>query len=287
MAANIRIYDHRRFLAWVVLTMFAWSPALFTLVRTAVQDENYSYTLLVLGVSVALLCFERWPLPIDRSPSPVALCLAASALAAAAWLNFRASLLPGGFALTVSVVLWLASILAVFAYIYGWNGFWQLRFPFLFSLLAAPLPVRAISWVTVILQWGSADAAHFLFKLFGVPVVRDGLVFSFSNIEIEVAQQCSSIRSSTILVVTTVVIAQLFLKSRRSKWIAVLISLPVAILKNGIRIFTLSALGEYVSTGWLDSPLHHQGGVIFLALGLGIMFGVIWVLGRFETPQSA
>jgi exosortase len=279
------VADHKRFLVWLILAVAAWWPALRVLVSTAMGDENYSYTLLVLGVSVALLCFERWDIPTKQTWPLSELCLAVPVLAVAAWLNFRTTFAAGDLSLTLSIFLWIASILAIFANVYGWHSFSRLRFPLLFSLLAVPLPERAISALITTLQWGSADAANLLFRLFRVPVVRDGLVFSFTEIEIEVARECSSIRSSTILVVTSLVIAQLFLKSNSSKWIAFLVSLPVAVFKNGLRIFTLSLLGEYVSTSWLDSWFHHQGGFIFLAVGLGMMLIVIWLLWRAEVRR--
>jgi exosortase len=279
------VADHKRFLVWLILAVAAWWPALRVLVSTAMGDENYSYTLLVLGVSVALLCFERWDIPTKQTWPLSELCLAVPVLAVAAWLNFRTTFAAGDLSLTLSIFLWIASILAIFANVYGWQSFSRLRFPLLFSLLAVPLPERAISALITTLQWGSADAANLLFRLFRVPVVRDGLVFSFTEIEIEVARECSSIRSSTILVVTSLVIAQLFLKSNSSKWIAFLVSLPVAVFKNGLRIFTLSLLGEYVSTSWLDSWFHHQGGFIFLAVGLGMMLIVIWLLWRAEVRR--
>lgn len=279
------VADHKRFLVWLILAVAAWWPALRALVTTAMRDENYSYTLLVLGVSVALLCFERWDIPAKQTWPLPELCLAVPVLAAAAWLNFRTSFAAGDSSLTLSIFLWIAFILAIFANVYGWRSFSRLRFPLLFSLLAVPLPERAVSALITTLQWGSADAASLLFRLFRVPVVRDGLVFSFTQIEIEVARECSGIRSSTILVVTTLVIAQLFLKSDSSKWIAFLISLPVAVFKNGLRIFTLSLLGEYVNTSWLDSWFHHQGGFIFLAVGLGMMLVTIWLLWRAEERR--
>src|SRR5580704_14799967 len=287
----MRSSQHKRFLACVVLAIIAWWPALRALLSAAIGDENYSYTLLVLGVSVVLFALDlrdsagedsaelrssAW-----RSWFPV-LCLALLALAAA-WFNFRIPFRGGGLSLTISVFLWLSFLLGAFLSNYGWAAFSRQRFPWMFSLLAVPLPDRVTDSLVTALQWGSADAAYLLFRLFRIPVVRDWLVFSFSRIDIEVARECSGIRSSTILFVTTLVIAQLFLKSARGKWIAVLLSLPVAVLKNGVRIFTLSLLAEYVSTSWLDSWFHHQGGFIFLALGLGIMLTLIWLMARAEA----
>jgi exosortase/archaeosortase family protein len=94
------------------------------------------------------------------------------------------------------------------------------------------------------------------------------------------------------LFVTTLVLAQLYLRSTWNRVIAVLCSLPIAVAKNGIRIFTLSVLGEYVSTDWLEGSLHRKGGFIFFALGMAMVIVVIWCLRRREvrnrlTPAAA
>jgi exosortase len=277
---------HKRFLTWLLLAVVAWWPALRTLVRTAMADENYSYTLLVLGVAIVLLCLERWPRPAKpRQPLSSLLALLAL-LAAFGWWNLRTSLRAGEVHLTLSILFWIVFVSAAFLHEYGWQSFSRLRFPFLFSLLAVPLPTRVIEPIVVALQWGSADVTYLLLRMFHIPVVRDGLVFSFSNVDIEVAEECSSIRSSTILLVTTLVLAQMFLKSNLNKLLIVLIAIPVSVFKNAVRIVTLSLLAEYVSIGWLDTPLHRQGGFIFLSLGLAIMIAVIWLFSRAEGKRS-
>jgi exosortase len=283
------IATHKRFLLFVILSVAAWSQALHALIRLAIHDDDYSYTLLVLVISVVLLGLEHWPdLSYDRLSIP-ARVVGVLALCAAAWSIFRYRVPDGSLALAFSIFLWIVFLLAAFIGFYGWSGFRRLRFPFLFSFLAIPPTTRVIAALTSALQWGSADATALLLKLFHVPFARDGLLFSFSNLDILVAEECSSIRSSTILVVTTIVLAHLFLRTTSRRWIAILISIPVAVLKNGVRIFVLSVLAEYISIGWLDSRLHHQGGVIFLALGILIMLAVIWLLSRSERrprPKS-
>jgi hypothetical protein len=41
-------------------------------------------------------------------------------------------------------------------------------------------------------------------------------------------------------------------------------------------------LGAYVDPGILDSWLHHQGGIVFLAGALVVIFGLIWIAARIE-----
>lgn len=282
----MKFMAHKRFLVWLLVSIFTWWPALKALVRTGIADENYSYTLLVLGIAVIMLCLERWPRPRENKPTGLGPLLMFAVLAAFAWWNFRTVLRGGDVRLTASIFFWIAFVVVAFLYTYGWQPFSRASFPFLFSLLSVPLPARVIEPIVVALQWGSADAAYILLRIFHVPVARDGLVFSFSKVDIEVAEECSSIRSSTILVVTTLMIAQLFLKSKVNKLLVVLIAIPISVLKNGVRIVTLSLLAEYVSLDWLNSPLHKQGGVIFLSLGLAIMIAVIWLFRRLENRGS-
>jgi exosortase len=278
---------HRRFLVWLLLATIAWWPALKALVRAGLADDNYSYTLLVLGVAVVLLCLERWPRPRENNLSLPGLLAMLATIAAFGWWNFRSAMRGGDVRLTLSIFFWIAFLAVAFVQTYGSQAFSRLSFPFLFSLLAVPPPTRVIEPIVVALQWGSADATYILLRIFHVPVAREGLVFSFSKVDIEVAEECSSIRSSTILIVTTLMIAQLFLKSRLHKLLVILIALPVSVLKNGVRIFTLSVLAEYVSLDWLNSPLHRQGGFIFLSFGLAIMLIVIWLFYRMEGRSSA
>ena len=100
---------------------------------------------------------------------------------------------------------------------------------------------------------GSAEFVAFLFPFTGVPVLRDGVVFHLPGLSIEVAPECSGIRSSMALVITCVLAGHMFLKTTWKKAVLVLAVLPVTMLKNGIRIVTLSVLAVYVDRGFLES----------------------------------
>ena len=67
----------------------------------------------------------------------------------------------------------------------------------------------------------------------------------------------------------------------------VVAGLFVMILKNGIRIVTLTLLATYVDPGFLYGRLHHEGGVVFFLLGLLILAPVLWLLERSEPRTPA
>jgi exosortase/archaeosortase family protein len=59
------------------------------------------------------------------------------------------------------------------------------------------------------------------------------------------------------------------------------------ILKNGIRIVTLSLLAVYVDPSFLFGKLHHDGGIVFFLLGLLLLLPVLLLLQRGESRAPA
>ena len=157
-----------------------------------------------------------------------------------------------------------------------------LLFPLGFLFLIVPLPERFVDMVTVFLQRQSAVASEILFRAALVPVTRAGIMLSIPALDIEVARECSSIRSSTMLVIMTLILAHLFLRSRWRKTLLVVAAIPLSVAKNAVRIFTIAELGTRVDPGYLNGRLHHNGGLVFLGLALVVDIALLWILRRGE-----
>ena len=78
----------------------------------------------------------------------------------------------------------------------------------------------------------------------------------------------------------------LLLRSFWGRTVVTLAAIPLSIAKNGLRVFTLAVLAAYVDPGILNSPLHHQGGVLFLAVALAAVFLLIWLVGWAERKAA-
>ena len=117
-----------------------------------------------------------------------------------------------------------------------------------------------------------------ILSAFGVPYYREGLVFQLPGIAVEVAEECSGIRSSVALFITVLLAAQLTLRSNWRKVALCALVIPVALFKNGLRIATISALSVYVNRGFLYGRLHRSGVFVFFSLGLLVLFGVLRLL---------
>ncbi len=180
------------------------------------------------------------------------------------------------------VIFWLGG----FLFFYGIRSSRIAAFPILFLFLLAPIPSVLVEKFILFLQFYSTEATHLLFKVTGVPILREGFIFHLPGLSIEVAKQCSGIRSSLALVITSLVAGELLLQTRWKKLILVLCAIPITILKNGLRITTLSLLGVYVDPRILGSDLHKKGGIPFFILALAVMVPILFWLIKTERKGT-
>ncbi|HZR66760.1 MAG TPA: exosortase/archaeosortase family protein [Terriglobales bacterium] len=268
--------------------LFAWHPLLATF-QLAIKNDEYTHILLIIPVSLAFILVE-WRLVSSMAQTEIfrgllLLCAAATfaILIRLAWLEMPADL--GLSAAMLALVTWW---IGGFILIFGARVTRSLVFPLAFLYCVVPLPTLALDKIVNCLQQGSAFTAWLFFAAAGVPVSQDGLMVSIPGLTVEVAKECSSIRSSLMLLVTTLVLAQLFLRSPLRKALIVAIAMPLSVAKNGLRIFTIAMLGTRVDPAFLTGRLHRQGGIVFFVVALLLVLLVLRLLERRETqPVSA
>lgn len=271
------------------LSIAFWLHPLVGTFRLALANDAYTHILLILPLSAALIYLDSKyldskALRTDPQSSPrIGAALLALALLTGCYARWGMVAAPDDVRLSLGmlalVTWWIASVLLCF----GTSTFQSFLFPLCFLFLMVPIPTSALNWIVEFLQYQSAFAARILFRAVGVPVTQDGIILSIPNLDIEVARECSSIRSSLMLIVTTMVLAHLFLRSWGRKVVLVAAAIPLAVAKNGLRIFVIAELGTRVDAGFLEGNLHHHGGIVFLAIALVIVIGLIWILRRSEA----
>ena len=181
-----------------------------------------------------------------------------------------------------AIIFWVGT----FIFLYGPAAFRAAMFPLLLLVFMIPIPSFLLDKAILLLQVGSTGMSYLLFKLSGTPFSQEGFVFNLPGISIEVARQCSGIRSSIALLITSILAAHLFLQTGWKKAVLVLSAFPVAIFKNAVRIVVISLLSVYVDERFLtESFLHKSGGFLFYALGLAILGLILWLLKDRESPS--
>jgi len=186
--------------------------------------------------------------------------------------------------MTFSVILfWIGG----FVLVYGTNAFREAMFPILFLVFTIPIPSVLMEKTISALLAGSTVATDILFKLTGIPYLKEGAVFHLPGMSIEVAKECSGIRSSLGLFITAILAGHLFLQTFKKKAVLALLVFPITVLKNGFRIVTLSSLAVYVDEKFLtQSFLHHSGGFLFYIPALLLLGIVLWWLRKLETKSN-
>ena len=284
----------RRFWVWMAVLTAVFSPPLAHLIRFAAGSDLYSHILLVPLIVVYLVRLKRDELAAAWAEKPdpgsrargAAVVAAGAAAAAAGWVVWRRS--------GVVAQDWLSYVMVSFACFTVAAGFCclgrrimaSLAFPAFFLFFMAPFPAWVTDQVELFLQRASAEVASWIFGLSGATVLRNELVFRLPGITLEVAPECSGIHSSLVLVITSLLAGHLLLNSLWTRTVLVLVVIPLGILRNGFRVFTLGMLCTHIGPHMIDSPIHHRGGPIFFALSLIPFLALLFLLRKWEYRRA-
>ena len=265
----------------------AFAQPLLMLIRYAAGSQLYSYILLVPFISVYLLYLRRDELPknygIDPPLGTLFLVSGLSALACTYWLDFTARVLSPNSRIVLLTFSFLCCLAATGFFLVGRRWMRAAAFPLTYLIFMVPMPDAMADALETASKYASAEVANVLFHFSGTPFLRDGLMFQLSNITIEVAQQCSGIRSSWVLFMTSILAANLFLKTPWRRFALVVFVIPLAILRNGFRILVIGLLCVNVGPQMINSLIHRRGGPLFFMLSLIPFLGVLLWLRRAEV----
>jgi len=281
----------RKFLLAAGVLTLAFLLPLKRLVVFAVTDDLHSHILLVPFISYYLFRLKKESLLEFSAPAKQIAALffaAGSAMLAWHWRLGRA-----GFPLaeednltltTLAFVLFLTGLAAVFL---GGTTLRALTFPFALLGFLAPLPVFLRTGIESSLQHGSAVVADWLFQLSGMAVFRTGMDFQLPGMALEVAPECSGIHSTFMLFITSLLAGQMFLRQPWRRAALCLAVIPLALARNGLRIFVIGELCVHVGPHMIDSPIHHHGGPLFFAVSLAPFFAFLYYLKKTERLNPA
>jgi exosortase len=278
---------HWCFAGFVAASILVSWKTLATLAFYSLHEESSSHILLIPVISIYLLYTERARIYKSVRPGGIPSLFLVVAAAFILILYFAERFFAGQASyLPVAILLLVVAWIGTFALFYGTSATRAAGFPLAFLLLMIPLPEQVLAHTIYFLQSGSTDIAYFLFRAVGVPVFRQGFFLTVPGVTIEVATECSGIRSSVALFITCLLAAHLFLRTPWKQLLFVLLAFPLALIKNGIRIVTLTLLSIYVDPSFLTGSLHHKGGFVFFLLALAILFPVLLWLAKTEAATT-
>lgn len=278
------------FLAAIIGLLLCFGPSLYRLTRFVVESELYSYILLMPFVCVYLVWLKRRSLPVYSEPArrlAAGFLAAGSAVLAIYWLLDRSTgRLMVDDRLAFTTFSFLLYFLGVCCFFVGKNTLWHLAFPLGLLIFIVPIPVCIMKGIETFLQYGSALIAEGLFIMSDTTFSREGLFFQLPGIVIEVAPECSGIHSSLVLFITSLLAGYFFLRSPGKQVALTLAVIPLALLRNGFRIFTIGQLCIHIGPEMINSPIHHRGGPLFFGLSLIPFLLMLYLFQKAERAKS-
>ena len=249
-------------------------------------DNTASHIVLIPLISLGLVLMRRREIFRRTATSWVAgLTMIAAGLMLAGFTRSRAT---GTVAdLTNAAAPLVVLCIGGFIWIYGVRAARAALFPLLFLFFAIPFHPALLQAFNDVLKNGSTETVDVLFNASGTPHLRVGYVFRLPGLAIEIADECSGIRSTIGLVITALLAGHLFLQRTWNKAVLLAVVIPITIFKNAVRIVTLSLLSVHVDRSYLEGQLHHEGGIVFFVISLALMAPVLIWLMRTERNRRA
>src|ERR1700682_4339042 len=229
ISRDLRLGGPVGFLVFGVFLIAVFSKPLLALAVYAAGEDLHSHILLIPFVSAYLVYIRRHALPKDYTFSVrwALIPLMAGAISlAAAWTPGVSGRSQNDY-LALIALSFVCFVAAGGFFFLGRKWMAAAAFPFAFLIFMVPMPDLVADFLETASKLASTEAASMFFNISGTPVLRDGAFFQLPNITLEVAQECSGIRSSWVLFITSLLAANMFLKKpgRRTVLVAAVIPL--------------------------------------------------------------
>lgn len=259
-----------------LLVLIYWPTFIWMNVRFNEADTYYSHGFLVPLVFIYLIWTKRDELKkAGISPLNIGLILLVPALLA----HLLAHLLEINFISGFSLII---TIFGLSFYLYGLGVSRRLVFAVLFLVFMIPLPQVMIINISFKMKLFAAQVATACVNLMGIDAVREGSIVRLPNTALTVGDPCSGLRSLISLTALGALYAYLIKVSKIRKAALFLLSIPIALIANIIRIILLLLVAFVYGSKAATGKFHDFSGFLLFAFAL---MGLI-IVGRILSWQK-
>lgn len=238
------------------------------------SDPNYSHGFLVPLIS-GYFIYERMgelkTAPVNPSGYGLWLIIAGLLLLVVAFIGTEY------FTMRSSVIIISSGIIM---YLFGKVVFKMLLLPLGYLFFTVPIPYIIYDAVAFPLKLFVTKYSVLTLKLMGVMVWREGNIIMFPNIELEVADACSGIRSLISLLALAVAFAYVSQDRNWKRVVLVVSAIPVSVFANGVRVVSTGVLAQYWGAKAAEGFFHEFAGIAVFALAIAILVGIGMILRR-------
>lgn len=189
---------------------------------------------------------------------------------------------------TVSNLSLMLNVLGIVLAIGGRRVARELLFPILFLLFMFPIPDNLYASMTAPLKLFVSGISVNVLQGLGIAVYREGNILQLPNITLEVVEACSGLRSFMSYLMLCTLFAYHLPRGRLGrKALLLLLTLPISVLINVVRIVTTGLLANRYGPDVARGFFHEFSGISLFALGFVLLGGVYLFLRRVPAEASA
>jgi exosortase len=277
MQANLTatIKSHKLELLVILALLGAlYYPIIPLWVSELYSDPNYSHGFivpLISGYFVYLRMAELNAAPVQPSNHGLWLLCGGLLLLVVAYVGTEY------FTMRSSIIIISSGIIL---YLFGKAVFRLLLLPLGYLFFTVPIPYIIYDAVAFPLKLFITKYSVVMLKLFGIIVWREGNIIMFPNIELEVADACSGIRSLVSLVALGVAFAYVTQDRNWKRVVLVASAIPVSVFANGVRVVSTGVLAQYWGAKAAEGFFHEFAGIAVFALAIALLVGIGMILRR-------
>lgn len=259
------------------LVLFA-EPLAGTL-RTWWSDPEAGHGLLLAPLAVGL-AWRRGKAPDARGAWMPGVALLVVAIAA----RYVAALAAEAFVGRTSMFLALAGLVV---WAWGWQQLKHWWLPVALLALSVPLPDMVMGALALPLQFKASQLGAAMLSMRGIPVHLSGNVIRLPGHDLFVTEACSGLRSLTALLSLGVLLGGLLLNKPASRIAIVALSIPVAVVVNGVRVFFTGFLVAFVDPTLAEGFSHMTEGWLLFLVAFAILGLLTWGVLKVEERWFA
>lgn len=229
-----------------------------------------------------LAIFLAWKSGLVEESTPRPL-LGAALLIGAVALRFVSELAAEQFTMRMSMLMATGAIVVIFL---GFRQIVRWWIPTALLVLSVPLPELVLSTIAFPLQLRASAMGAALLEWRHVPVQLAGNVIELPGQSLFVTEACSGLRSLTALISLGVLTGGLFLGSVVGRSFILLVTIPVAMMINGVRVFLTGFLVYFVDPAMGTGFMHMSEGWVLFIVSLIILGTMTWLVSQAESWWS-
>lgn len=243
-----------------------------SLIKIWNSNEDYSHGFIILPISLYLIWRNKDSI-LSLKPSPTFMGYF--------FLGLWALVYLAGMVGKISTLTNLSMILfplGAFSFLLGGEAAYLILFPSFFMIFMFPIPSEVYTRITNPLLLISTDLSFRFLSLFEIPIMKEGNLLTLPNYSMEVVNACSGIRSMIAIMAITLLAGYMSISSKILRSIFFLISIPIAMFGNVVRISITALIAYYLSPKLAEGYSHTFAGIVTFILSISILYGCIKVI---------